>query len=160
MTRYRDVWIGASVSIAAFGVDQATKYLALVYLLPGEPRAVTAFLNLRLGFNTGMAFGMLADAFADRPLTLASLALGILLLLLFLMCRAASFWQAIALSGLIGGAVGNIVDRLRHGGVVDFLDFHFWGYHWPAFNAADAAIGIGVAGLVFACPAVPSKGIQ
>jgi len=141
---------GLMLVLLAFIADQLTKHIALALLTVGGAHPITIFFNLRLGFNTGVSFGMLADQFAGLPLVLAGIGFAMVILLAVLLLRASSRWEASALGAIIGGALGNIFDRLRIGAVVDFLDFHLWGYHWPAFNLADAAIVTGVAGLILA----------
>lgn len=103
---------------------------------------------MRLGFNEGVSFGMFADWFSGRPLVLAAITTGITLLLGVWLWRTRKRWQALALGAILGGALSNVFDRLRIGAVVDYLDFHAWDHHWPAFNFADAAIVCGVATLV------------
>ncbi|MCL2473727.1 MAG: signal peptidase II [Alphaproteobacteria bacterium] len=129
-------------------VDQLTKCLVLEKLSGGvKSITVTPFLNIVLVWNKGVTFGMLnnPDWYSFMPYVLIALAAAIVALLIRWMLRTSSFIVSFALALVIGGAVGNIIDRIIHGAVLDFLDFHYAGYHWYAFNIADAAIVIGVA---------------
>lgn len=135
---------GLTAIFIAFVLDQATKLMALAALERGYAHSVLPFFNLRLSFNQGISFSMFAETFAGRPLLLVGITLVIVALFAFLLIRSTARWEAIAFGLIIGGALGNALDRLRIGAVVDFLDFHVWAYHWPAFNLADAAIVLGV----------------
>lgn len=139
---------GLAAILGAFALDQATKLLALAELRPGDVYAVLPNFNLRLSFNQGISFSLFAETFTDRPRMLAGITLAVTALLGILLMRSATRLEAMALGLIIGGALGNVVDRLRIGAVVDFLDFHAWDFHWPAFNLADSAIVIGVTVLV------------
>jgi len=137
-------WRSGIVAAAlALALDQATKYAALYALSRGEAFPVTAFLNLCLSYNEGVSFGLFAESFAGQPMALATLTLVLTAFLAWLLSRSSSQGEAAAIGLIIGGALGNIVDRLRDGAVVDFLDFHVIGHHWPTFNLADVAIVIG-----------------
>ena len=129
-------------------LDQITKAMALAYLAPGAPiRLVDGFLALTLVMNTGLAFGLLGGLPAAWRWIVVLLSLVALVVLARVAMRVLADGGGIAqLSvGLIfGGAVGNLIDRARFGAVVDFVDVHYHGYHWPAFNVADSAITIGV----------------
>lgn len=135
---------GLAAITVAFVFDQATKLMALATLERGSAQPVLPFFDLRLSFNQGVSFSMFAERFAGRPLLLAGLTLVVVALFAVLLIRSTTRWEAAAFGLIIGGAVGNALDRIRHGAVVDFLDFHVWDYHWPAFNLADAAIAVGV----------------
>ena len=139
---------GSLLIAGAFVLDQATKALAMASgeaLTPGIE--VLPFFNLVLTRNTGVTFGMFAgQALGQWPLILFTGA--VVAVLIVWLTRAYNARQAAALGAIIGGALGNIPDRFRLGGVTDFLDFHLAGYHWPAFNFADTAIVIGVATLI------------
>lgn len=139
--------IGLAAILGAFALDQATKLVALAELRPGDVYAVLPNFNLRLSFNQGISFSLFAETFTDRPLMLAGITLAATALLVILLMRSATRLEAMALGLIIGGALGNIVDRLRIGAVVDFLDIHAWDFHWPAFNLADSAIAIGAISL-------------
>lgn len=143
----------------AAALDQATKAWALSALWPpySEGVAVLPVLNLRLGFNTGVTFGLFAQSAAGAVWALVAAKLAVVgLLLAWLLRRAASRAEAVALGLVVGGALGNITDRLRLGAVVDFIDAHHGGWHWPTFNMADVAIVCGVAALLFTSAFAPS----
>lgn len=105
-------------------------------------------LNLTLGFNHGMAFGMLNNPETSRWLVIV-LTGAITIALLVWMAREKSRLGCIALGFIVGGALGNLIDRIRHGRVTDFLDVYVGSYHWPTFNMADVAIFCGVACLLW-----------
>ena len=106
------------------------------------------FFNIVYARNTGMSFSMLSSAGPWGRWLLVALSLAIVAALLVWLRRARSGWLAAALGLIIGGALGNALDRLLFGAVADFFDFHAFGYHWPAFNVADMAIFGGVAFIV------------
>lgn len=130
--------------VVAAAIDQATKWIILTQVM-NTPKVieVTPFFNLVLTFNTGVSFGLFQDFFASRPGTLALLSLAIVGLLMAWALRSRLPGERIGLALVAGGALGNIIDRWRQGAVTDFLDFHWQGLHWPAFNAADVFIFIG-----------------
>ena len=137
---------GLAAACLAFAADQASKAIVLrnaealsggIEVMPG--------LDVVLGRNDGVAFGLLGGV---GPWMLVGLAAVIVGWLFVTMMRAARGREAIAYGAVIGGAIGNVADRLRHGAVTDFLDVHVGAWHWPAFNLADVAIVCGVAGIV------------
>lgn len=126
-------------------LDQFTKQMVMANLQHGQMIPVTSFFDLVLVFNTGAAFSFLAEHGGWQRWFFTVLALAISGWLLALMHRHRNeklLPAAFAL--IIGGALGNVYDRLLHGAVVDFLHFHYAGYSWPAFNLADSAITVGV----------------
>jgi signal peptidase II len=126
-------------------IDQITKLSVLGSFYLHEHRAVTDFFNLVLVFNAGAAFSFLSSAGGWQKWFFVGLALVISgWLVTMLRQHANERLLPAALSLILGGALGNVIDRLRFDAVVDFLDFHVAGYHWPAFNVADSAITIGV----------------
>lgn len=140
---------GLLIASAVVVLDQVTK-LWIVNGVMAPPRVIemTSFFNVVMVWNTGASFGLFST---DSPWTrylLAAVALIIVVALCLWLRRAQSRWLAAALGIVIGGAVGNVIDRFVYGAVADFLDFHLAGYHWPAFNVADIAITVGVAMLV------------
>lgn len=139
-------------------LDQLSKWamLELVFALPyfdapfgvfpwSQPIEMTGFFNLVTVWNRGVSFGLFANDHGAGPYILSAVALGVSAFLVWLLRRPVTVWMALAYGTVIGGALGNVVDRLRFGAVFDFLDFHVAGYHWPAFNLADSAIFVGVA---------------
>lgn len=136
------------LALATFVVvlDQTSKAWVLGSFRLMERHVVTPFFNLVLVFNPGASFSFLADAGGWQKWFFVVLALGISAWLLSLLRHhAQERLMPAALSLILGGAIGNVIDRLRFDAVVDFLDFHVAGYHWPAFNVADSAITVGVA---------------
>ena len=141
--RYRWLWI----SLTILALDRASKSAIERFTPEGYVRPlIHGFLNLVHTHNPGIAFGLLADR-QSWWLTalLAAGAAGVIVLLVWLLAtgRAGGARSQVALSLILGGAAGNLADRLLHGGVIDFLDVHWRNYHWPAFNVADSAITIG-----------------
>ena len=127
-------------------LDHLTKWLIRDVVLDGTRYIeITGFLNLVEVWNRGVSFGLLASSSAWTPVLLSALAIAISIVLLVWLRKAETLLLSIALGIVIGGAVGNVIDRILWGHVFDFLDFHIAGYHWPAFNVADSAISIGVA---------------
>jgi signal peptidase II len=146
--RLRESWRWFAFAALIVVVDQAVKWIVLERFGPGERLVVTDFFNLVLVFNKGAAFSFLAQAGGWQTPVLVVFALvaaGIVSVLLVRSPGRRMLCTALAL--VLGGAVGNVIDRLRFGHVVDFLDFHAYGWHWPAFNVADSAITVG-AGLL------------
>lgn len=139
--------IGIAISIAA--LDQLTKWIVLnVVMTPPRVVEITDFFNFVLVGNRGVSFGLLSsDSPWGQPLLIA-LALALSTMLVFWLRGADNRLFAGAIGLVLGGAVGNAIDRVNHGAVIDFLDFHLAGYHWPAFNLADSAIVIGVAAII------------
>lgn len=129
-------------------LDQVTKIWA-VQNFDGVVQPVLPFFNLVLVWNPGISFGIFQnhDGVAG-PWVLTGLALLIVSLLIFWLVRTPRRRQQWALLTVIAGALGNVIDRILYGAVVDFLDFHLFGYHWPAFNVADICVVAGIAFLV------------
>ena len=143
---------GLGVAGLVLVIDQVTKLWAERALTLYAPVEVTSFFNLTLVYNPGAAFSLFSTAGGWQRWALSAVALGVGLLIVGWLARLPrQAWVQVASLGLIlGGAIGNLVDRIRVGMVVDFLDFHFAGLHWPAFNVADAAITVGALFLVIA----------
>ena len=140
-----------AVVVLALAVDQVTKWLILnVVMQPPRTIPLAPFLNLVLGLNTGVSFGMFSSTFGDQPMTVVLLTGAIVAALLVWAWRTDDIRERLGLSLVAGGALGNIVDRWRQGGVTDFLDFHWAGWHWPTFNMADVAIVLGVSVMLVA----------
>jgi len=130
-----------AIALAVIVLDQVTKLWVVRDFFYGERLEVTSFFNLVLAHNTGAAFSLLAGAGGWQRaffIGIAVIAAGVIAYLLRRHGNEPRF--CLALSGILGGALGNLLDRVRLGYVVDFLDFHALGYHWPAFNVADMAI--------------------
>lgn len=141
-------WLALAALIVA--VDQATKHAAVLYFSTHPPIAVTSFFNLILVHNPGAAFSFLSDAGGWQRFFFITIALAASTWILVLLRRhAGERLFALALALILAGAVGNVTDRILVGVVVDFLDFHAFGWHWPAFNVADTAITCGAVLLVW-----------
>ncbi len=138
--------LGLTIAVLVVVLDQILK-ATMLDLLPesGVAVTVTGFFNLVHVFNPGVSFGLLPDI---GPFILSGFALVVSAILAVWLARSETRLLAVALGLTIGGAIGNVIDRLRFDAVFDYLDFHLLGWHWPAFNLADAAISVGVAGLL------------
>ncbi len=135
---------------AVIFADFVSKAWMLAAFQPHESVVVLPFFNLVLVFNSGAAFSFLAGAGGWQKSFFVSLALAISVwLVVMIRQHVAERLLPTALALVLGGALGNVIDRLRFGAVVDFLDFHIAGWHWPAFNVADSAITVGVALLLW-----------
>ena len=134
------------LALAVVLADQWTKAWVLASLAPGDVRSYAPFFDLVLAFNRGAAFSLLADQPGWQHVFFVGLALGVSVIIVWLLGRHRQ--ETLFCSGLgliLGGAVGNLVDRVQIGAVVDFLSFHAGGWYWPAFNVADSAITLGAA---------------
>jgi len=136
-------------SIVLIVADQVSKWLVMAQVLAdGRSVIVTPFLNLVVVWNRGVSFGLFNHDWGGAPWVLSALAVAIVVLLCLWVTRAKRRLTAYAIGAIIGGAIGNVVDRARFGAVYDFVDLHYAGWHWPAFNLADSAITLGVAALL------------
>ncbi len=132
------------VMMTAFALDQFTKWL-MVAVVMRPPRLIPVLpgFNLTLGFNEGASFGMMSGVMAGKPLLMVALT-GLLALMIAVMAiRANHPLERAGFALIVGGALGNIFDRLRQGAVTDFLDLYWRDWHWPTFNVADIAIALG-----------------
>ena len=141
---------GLATAVVVAILDQLSKAAVLAHFAGRgfDADRVSPFFNLVLTLNRGMSFGLFnaGDGGGALNALLFSLAAAIIVAgLIYWLSRVSSPLLAIAIGLIVGGAVGNVVDRIRHGAVVDFLDFHIGYWHWPAFNLADSAICLGVA---------------
>ncbi len=135
-------WLGIAAVIVL--LDQVSKITLSRLMTFGQSEAVTSFFNLVMVYNKGAAFSFLADQQGWQRYLFAGISLAASLLILWMLKRNPSqrlFCWALAL--ILGGAIGNLIDRLVYGHVIDFLDVHVLGWHWPAFNVADSAITLG-----------------
>lgn len=140
------LWLAAALIV----VDQISKWIVLGALQPGETRYVAPFFNWVLTFNSGAAFSFLSDAGGWQRWFFTVLALAVSGWIVTQLRRHTSeFRLSLALTLVLSGALGNVIDRLRFGAVVDFIQWHVAGYYWPAFNVADSAITIGAILLVW-----------
>ncbi len=140
---------GLIVSAAVLILDQLTKWW-IVSTIMQSPRVVevTPFFNLVIGWNFGISFGFFNSDPEIGQWLLPMVVVVITAALVVWLYRIDRLRPAVALGLIIGGALGNLIDRMRFGAVADFLDFHAWGHHWPAFNGADSAITVGAVVLI------------
>jgi len=140
-TGLRWLWIAAIIIC----LDQLSKVWMASWLMLGESVAILPHLNLTLAHNTGAAFSLLADAGGWQRWLFSGLAITISIILIFWLSRLhrEQTRLSIALTLILGGAIGNLIDRLVYGYVIDFIDLYYGDWHFPAFNVADSAITIG-----------------
>lgn len=137
------------LALILIAADQFTKVLILGYYRLGDATYVTSFFNVVRVHNTGAAFSFLASAAGWQRWFFTAIGVGAALFIVWLLrAHAGQKLFAFALACILGGALGNVIDRVLHGYVVDFFDFHVAGWHFPAFNIADAAISIGAVCLI------------
>ena len=140
------LWLAAIIVL----LDQVSKWVVLGVMRPGEVRYVAPFWNWVLTFNPGAAFSFLADAGGWQRWFFTVLALGVSGWIVVMLRRhCGEFRLALALTLILGGALGNVIDRVRFGVVVDFIQWHAAGFYWPSFNLADSAICVGAALMIW-----------
>ena len=132
------------IAFCILALDQITKTIA-VSAFAGKVIEVLPFFNLVLVWNRGISFGLFNQHSAYGPYLLIALALVIIAFFVTWLRKTDHPPLQIAMCAVIAGALGNVIDRVIYGAVVDFLDFHAFGYHWPAFNIADSAVVLGIA---------------
>ena len=143
------LWPWLAWALVILLADQATKTWILGSYQLGDATYITSFFNIVRVHNTGAAFSFLSTAGGWQRWLFTGIGVAATLFILWqLRQHPGQKLFAFALSSILGGAIGNVVDRLMHGYVVDFLDFHWAGYHFPAFNIADAGITVGAACLI------------
>ena len=136
------IWVGIAIIVVL--ADQLTKITMTRLLAYGQSDPVTSYFNLVMVYNKGAAFSFLSDQSGWQRYFFTGISVVASLFMLWMLKRNPTqklFCWALAL--ILGGALGNLIDRVAYGHVIDFLDFHVAGWHWPAFNVADAAITIG-----------------
>jgi signal peptidase II len=140
-------WLGWAMLLLV--ADQFTKVLILGYYQLGDSTPVTSFFNIVRVHNSGAAFSFLANAGGWQRWFFTAIGIGAALLMVWLLKKhSGQTLFAFAIASILGGAVGNVIDRVMYGYVVDFLDFYWRGWHFPAFNVADSAITVGAACLI------------
>ena len=160
MRRFHPFRLGLPVATVALALDQASKTAALMWLMdPPRVIPVTPFLNVTLSFNTGVTFGLGRSLGVEGAWLLAAFAGAVIAFLVRWLARSDGWAEAVGIGLVIGGALGNVADRLRQGAVTDWLDLHYAGWHWPTFNLADVAIVSGVTLLLFA-PLLQRRSVQ
>ena len=149
MNKYRVFILTATISLL---LDQWSKiYIDNHFELSQSKRIITNFFHLTYVRNPGAAFGILAENAIRVPFFITVSAIAILAILWYVRrISSEKQWQVFALGLIFSGASGNLIDRIRFGEVIDFLDVHWYNYHWPAFNIADSAICVGV-GIMLVC---------
>lgn len=137
---------GGLIALVVVLLDQASKVWAEQVLAYGRPVEIFGWFNLTLVYNRGAAFSFLSEAGGWQRGFFIVIGLIAVAILLGWLRRLPprERWQGLGLALILGGAVGNLIDRARHGYVVDFIDWHYAGWHWPTFNLADSAITAGV----------------
>lgn len=136
--------LGILIAIGVIVLDQISKMFVYSYLLEvGKAVEVTSFFNLVSAWNTGVSFSMFNNLGVNGVYILSAFSLGVVLFLLFWLNKEKSLYMRASLGFVIGGAIGNVIDRIRLGAVYDFLDVHVGIHHWPAFNVADSFICVG-----------------
>jgi signal peptidase II len=140
-------WLGLALILLI--ADQFTKVLVMGYYKLGDSTTVTSFFNIVRAHNTGAAFSFLSNAAGWQRWLFTAIGIAAALLILWMLkSHAGQKLFAFAMACILGGALGNVIDRMLHGYVVDFLDFHWAGWHFPAFNVADSAITVGAICLI------------
>lgn len=144
-------WIGFLLAAIVIGLDQYTKVLATAELQYRVPVEVTSWFDLMLAHNTGAAFSFLASASGWQRWFLAGVAVAVSLVVVVWLTRLkrSELLLGIALGLVLGGGLGNLIDRISLGYVIDFISWHYNDWYWPAFNIADAAICLGAVLLVW-----------
>lgn len=147
-----------SLAVFVLLLDQLSKYWAMMHLSPYESQPVFPMFSWTLAFNSGSAFSFLAESGAWHLWFFAGFSALISLGLVIWIARLkeALFCQMLALALILGGAIGNLIDRIRIGYVIDFIDLYYKTHHWPVFNLADSAICIGGAWLAIEWMREPS----
>ena len=141
--------LSLGIALLIIVLDQASKWIILTdVMVPPRVIEVLPIFNLVLTFNYGVSFGLFSGEAQWQPFMLSALAVVISIGLCAWLARQPSRHLAIAVGLIVGGAIGNVIDRLRLDAVVDFLDFHWGDWHWPAFNIADTAITLGVVSIL------------
>ena len=145
MNEEKKIVLSITLTLCVAIADQVTKFLISGYLAWGETRTlIPGLFDIVHYKNTGAAFGIFSSGGSVRTIFLTLVSLVALVIIAVLIKRSSDRRTSVALSLIAGGAIGNLIDRLRFGSVVDFLDFHIGTLHWPAFNIADSAITVGV----------------
>ena len=139
-------WLGLSAGVIA--ADQLAKMAVIAALQPGEQRVITEFFSFVLTFNTGAAFSFMRDVPGWPRYLFSVVALAAAIVIVWLLRRGGDRWYCAGLALILGGALGNLWDRVALGHVVDFVLFHWRDWNYPAFNIADSAITIGAAMLI------------
>jgi signal peptidase II len=145
-----NLWMWLGLALIILLADQFTKTLVVGYYQLGDSTRLTSFFNLVRAHNTGAAFSFLAGAGGWQRWFFTAIGAAAALVITWLLRQhAGQKLFAFAMACILGGAIGNVIDRVMYGYVVDFLDFHYARWHFPAFNVADSAISIGAVCLIW-----------
>lgn len=138
-------WAWFMLSLVVLGLDQLSKYAAAIWLNPYQPKPIMPMVNLTLAYNTGAAFSFLSGVGGWNRWFFASfsIVMSIVLIVWLIRLPRQAVLQSLAVSLILGGAVGNLYDRAFLGHVIDFIDVYYKNHHWPVFNLADSAICLG-----------------
>lgn len=136
MRQFKETFL---ISLIVVVLDQITKYLAINYINPYDSIKISPFLHLVIVTNKGAAFGMFKHIGSSFFIAASVIAI---IFVIYLMIRGKE--DRLGLSLILGGATGNLIDRILYGSVVDFIDLSIGKYHWPAFNIADSALSVGI----------------
>ena len=143
------IWPWLGLALVLFILDQFTKTLILGYYRLGDHTPVTSFFNVVRAHNTGAPFSFLADHSGWQRWLFTAIGVGAAIFIVWMLkSHPGQKLFSFALASILGGAIGNVIDRMLHGYVVDFLDFYWGNWHFPAFNVADSAITLGAICLV------------
>lgn len=144
-TKLKYLFFAFILALGVFLCDLISKYFILLHFT-SFPKSVeiTSFFNLVLVWNKGISFSLLSSDSIYSPYLLSFLSIIIILILLIWLFKEEDIYSSLSIGAIIGGATGNVFDRLYYGAVIDFLDLHIGSYHWPAFNVADSAVCLGV----------------
>lgn len=158
-TKIKKAWPWLWLSVLVIALDQLTKYFVVNHLEFGQPVSVVPFFNFTLNYNPGAAFSFLGGQSGWQVYLLAAISLVVVAILIVWLGRVkrSDTLMAMGICLIIGGALGNFIDRVRLTYVVDFLDFHVKNWHYPTFNIADSAICVGVFLLVLRALLTPNK---
>lgn len=145
VNKNKRAWIWLWLSVFVIILDQFTKYIVVRHLSFGEPYVLLPFFNFNLNFNPGAAFSFLSQSSGWQIYLFSLISLVVIIFLLFWLAgiKRSNYLMAAGICLIIGGAVGNLIDRIRFKFVIDFLDFHIKTWHFDTFNVADSAICIG-----------------
>lgn len=136
-------WWFIGVIMMVIILDQSSKYWALNHLSDEYPQTICSILDLRLALNHGVAFSLFYTKGAQTPWLLVGLTGLLSIFVLYLLLQSKDRRHIFAYALIFGGAIANIIDRIRYGAVIDFIDAHIASYHWPVFNFADSFICLG-----------------
>lgn len=145
-----NLWLWLGLALIIMLADQFTKTLVVGYYQLGDSTRLTSFFNLVRAHNTGAAFSFLAGAGGWQRWFFTTIGIVAAVVITWLLrTHSGQKLFAFALACILGGAIGNVIDRVMYGYVVDFLDFYYGSWHFPAFNVADSAISLGAACLIW-----------